>query len=204
MPLAHAEIDAALGGGAAADRGRRHRPLPARGAHRARPAAAAARRRCGRAGLERGWPARAGGAPPPSCADARPARRRPIEPTDRSRVIRALELLEMGERAARAAGSAALDRGHAPPDRCWSGLDDGARALYGRIDERVDAMVAAGRGRGGAARRGRRRLAHGAQGARLRGAAGGRRGGDEAAHPPATPSASSPGCASCRACGSST
>ncbi len=66
--------------------------------------------------------------------------------------------------------------------RCWSGLTMQREALYAAIDARVDAMLAAGA-------REEVRRAHaagasrdGAQGARLRGAARGRRGGDEAAH----------------------
>ena len=104
-----------------------------------------------------------------------------IDPNDGRRVVRALELLDAGE----------LE----PPDgpsQLWSaelrrptllaGLTMEREALYARIDARVDAMLAAGAARGGAPRARGRSLADGAQGARLRGAAGGRRGGDEASH----------------------
>ena len=93
--LAHAEIDELLAERRDADRGRRHRPLPARGADRARrcgrrrrPAcasagtrssSAAARRRCTRCSRERApWAAAA------------------IDPADRHRIVRALELEEIG------------------------------------------------------------------------------------------------------------
>ncbi len=97
-----------------------------------------------------------------------PAAAATIEPTDRSRIIRALELAEMGESYEDA------------PEQLWTsdtrrptllfGLTMDRDELYRRIDERVDAMVAAG-----AARRGgpgcEPGLPDGAQGARLRGAA---------------------------------
>jgi tRNA dimethylallyltransferase len=72
-----------------------------------------------------------------------PAAAATIEPTDRSRIIRALELAEMGEEVE-------------PPDesQLWTaetrvptvliGLTMERAALYERIDARVDAMVAAG------------------------------------------------------------
>jgi tRNA dimethylallyltransferase len=56
-------------------------------------------------------------------------------------------------------------------------------ALYARIDARVDAMLAAGRRRGGPPRERRGGVGHRAQGARLRRAAGRRRRGHEAPHP---------------------
>jgi tRNA dimethylallyltransferase len=66
-----------------------------------------------------------------------------IEPGDRSRIVRALELLELGE----------LDQ-PTGPNRLWTadtrhptrllGLTMQRDALYARIDARVDAMVAAG------------------------------------------------------------
>jgi tRNA dimethylallyltransferase len=67
----------------------------------------------------------------------------PIEPRDRSRIVRALELLELGELEPPAG-----------PNRLWTddtrhptrlvGLTMAREALYARIDARVDAMVAAG------------------------------------------------------------
>jgi tRNA dimethylallyltransferase len=67
-----------------------------------------------------------------------------IEPADRTRVGRALELLEMGERPPAVAGdselwTSALRR----PTRLF-GLTMEQTALYGRIDARVDELVAAG------------------------------------------------------------
>jgi tRNA dimethylallyltransferase len=88
------------------------------------------------------------GAAGPAALHARLARRAPwaaerIDPRDRSRIVRALELLELGE----------LE----PPDgpnRLWTadtrhptrlvGLVRDREDLYARIDARVDAMVAAG------------------------------------------------------------
>ena len=64
-----------------------------------------------------------------------------IEPGDRTRVLRALELLEMG--GARPGGAArALDRRHAPSHAPVRPRME-REALMTRIDERVDAMVAA-------------------------------------------------------------
>ena len=73
-----------------------------------------------------------------------PARAAAIEPTDRSRVVRALELHEMG----------ALGSGYG--DQLWTadtrvptrlfGVVRDRDDLYARIDARVDAMVAAGAG----------------------------------------------------------
>jgi len=73
-----------------------------------------------------------------------PARAAAIEPTDRSRVVRALELHEMG----------ALGSGYG--DQLWTadtrvptrlfGVVRDREDLYARIDARVDAMVAAGAG----------------------------------------------------------
>ena len=67
-----------------------------------------------------------------------------IEPRDRSRIVRALELLELGELEppARAANELwTADTRH--PTRLV-GLVMDREALYARIDARVDAMVAAG------------------------------------------------------------
>ncbi len=67
-----------------------------------------------------------------------------IEPGDRTRVVRALELLEMGEEPApRGAGSRLWTAGMRHPT-LLCGLVMEREALYARIDERVDAIVAAG------------------------------------------------------------
>jgi tRNA dimethylallyltransferase len=105
-----------------------------------------------------------------------------IDPNDRQRVVRALELADLGE----------LEPPEGP-SQLWSeelrhptllvGLTMEREALYAAIDARVEAMLEAGvseevrradAGGGG--------LPDGAQGARLRRAAGGGRGGDEAPH----------------------
>jgi tRNA dimethylallyltransferase len=66
-----------------------------------------------------------------------------IEPTDRSRIVRALELLEMGELEPRE-GVSQLWTEHMRHPTLVAGLTMKREALYRRIDERVDAMVAAG------------------------------------------------------------
>jgi tRNA dimethylallyltransferase len=66
-----------------------------------------------------------------------------IEPTDRSRIIRTLELLEMGELEPRD-GESQLWTEHTRHPTLLAGLTMDRETLYERIDERVDAMVAAG------------------------------------------------------------
>ena len=66
-----------------------------------------------------------------------------IEPTDRSRIIRTLELLEMGELEPRE-GESQLWTEHTRHPTLLAGLTMEREALYSRIDKRVDAMVAAG------------------------------------------------------------
>jgi tRNA dimethylallyltransferase len=69
-----------------------------------------------------------------------------IEPTDRTRVTRALELLEMGEEPAPAGDDSQLwTRELRRPTRLY-GLTMERDALYQRIDQRVDELVAAGAG----------------------------------------------------------
>jgi tRNA dimethylallyltransferase len=69
-----------------------------------------------------------------------------IEPTDRSRIIRTLELLEMGELEPRE-GESQLWTEHTRHPTLLAGLTMRREDLYSRIDQRVDAMVAAGAGR---------------------------------------------------------
>ena len=121
--LAHREIDDLLGSGRPPDRGRRHRPVPARGARRARPAAA------GPAGHPRAPPcrarrARAAGAARGARRAAHPAAAAVTRPTDPQRIVRALELLDAGHSPP--AGAAAVDHRHAPSDAARR-PDDGAR-----------------------------------------------------------------------------
>jgi tRNA dimethylallyltransferase len=66
-----------------------------------------------------------------------------IEPTDRSRIIRTLELLDMGELEPRE-GESQLWTEHTRHPTLLAGLTMEREELYRRIDERVDAMVAAG------------------------------------------------------------
>jgi tRNA dimethylallyltransferase len=72
-----------------------------------------------------------------------PAAAATIEPTDRSRVIRALELAEMGEEAETPAESQ-LWTAETRVLTLLFGLTMERGALYERIDARVDAMVAGG------------------------------------------------------------
>jgi tRNA dimethylallyltransferase len=69
-----------------------------------------------------------------------------IEPRDRTRVIRALELLEMGEEPAPVGGESRLWSAGLRHPTLLCGLTMERAALYERIDARVDAMVAAGAG----------------------------------------------------------
>jgi tRNA dimethylallyltransferase len=66
-----------------------------------------------------------------------------IEPSDRSRIIRTLELLEMGELEPRE-GKSQLWTEHTRHPTLLAGLTMEREELYRRIDERVDAMLAAG------------------------------------------------------------
>src|SRR5581483_5542385 len=72
-----------------------------------------------------------------------PAAAATIEPTDRSRVVRAVELAEMGEEAEAPAESQLWTEETRRPTLLF-GLTMERDALYARIDARVDAMVAAG------------------------------------------------------------
>jgi tRNA dimethylallyltransferase len=67
-----------------------------------------------------------------------------IGPADRTRVIRALELLEMGEEPAPAGTESRLWTAAVRHPTLLCGLVMGRAALYERIDRRVDEMVAAG------------------------------------------------------------
>jgi tRNA dimethylallyltransferase len=67
-----------------------------------------------------------------------------VEPTDRSRIIRILELLEMGELEPRDEGESQLWTEDTRRPTLLVGLTMERDELYRRIDERVDAMVAAG------------------------------------------------------------
>ena len=146
MPLAHGEIDAALAAG--------QRPLVVGGTGlylRAAlteldlrpPPGPGVRERIEREVGARGVPALHA-----TLAERAPAAAERIRPTDRTRVTRALELLEVGEDPL----DPATARGE--ESQLWTeamrrptllvGLTLDRAALYERIDRRVDAMVAAG------------------------------------------------------------
>jgi tRNA dimethylallyltransferase len=67
-----------------------------------------------------------------------------IEPGDRTRVVRALELLEMGHRPAAASADSRLWTASLRHPTLLCGLVMARAALYARIDARVGAMIAAG------------------------------------------------------------
>ena len=73
-----------------------------------------------------------------------PAAAAAVEPTDRTRVVRALELLEMGEEPAPAGDESRLWTAELRRPTVLLGLTMDRDRLYERIDARVDAMIAAG------------------------------------------------------------
>jgi tRNA dimethylallyltransferase len=75
-----------------------------------------------------------------------PAAAAAVEPTDRTRIVRALELLEMGEEPAPAGPKSRLWTAELRRPTLLFGLTMARERLYERIDARVDAMVAAGAG----------------------------------------------------------
>ena len=77
-------------------------------------------------------------------AERAPAAAAAIKPTDRTRVVRALELLEMGEDPAPAGADSRLWTAELRRPTLLRGLTMVRERLYERIDARVDAMVAAG------------------------------------------------------------
>jgi tRNA dimethylallyltransferase len=66
-----------------------------------------------------------------------------VEPTDRTRIVRSLELLELGADPPPTEGSELWAADTRLPTRLF-GITMELEALYGRIDERVDRMVGAG------------------------------------------------------------
>jgi tRNA dimethylallyltransferase len=77
-------------------------------------------------------------------AERAPAVAAAVEPTDRTRVVRALELLEMGEEPAPVGADSRLWTAELRRPTVLCGLTMERSRLYERIDARVDAMVAAG------------------------------------------------------------
>ena len=127
---------------APADRRRRNGPVPARRAHGSRPAPAAA------PGAARALDRRARRARAlPRCTRGSqrlaPWAAERIDPGDRQRIVRALELLELGALEPPGAESQLWSEDMRHPT-LLAGLTMERSALYARIDARVDAMVAAG------------------------------------------------------------
>jgi tRNA dimethylallyltransferase len=77
-------------------------------------------------------------------AERSPAAAAALEPTDRTRVVRALELLEMGEEPAPAGPDSRLWTADLRRPTLLCGLTMHRERLYAQIDARVDAMLAAG------------------------------------------------------------
>jgi tRNA dimethylallyltransferase len=77
-------------------------------------------------------------------AERAPAAAAAIPPTDRTRVVRALELLEMGEEPAPTGDESRLWTAELRRPTVLAGLTMERERLYEQIDARVDAMVAAG------------------------------------------------------------
>jgi tRNA dimethylallyltransferase len=77
-------------------------------------------------------------------AERSPASARAIDPRDRTRVSRALELLEMGEEPAPSGEDSRLWTARLRHPTLLCGLTMEREALYERIDARVDELVAAG------------------------------------------------------------
>jgi tRNA dimethylallyltransferase len=141
-PLAHAEIDGAL------DKGRRPIVVGGTGLYLQAaltdlelrpPPNPAVRERIQRELAERG----------PEALHEELVRRAPgaaaaIDPRDRTRVTRALELLEMGKEPAPAGAESRLWTARLRHPTLLVGLTMERRALYERIDARVEKLVAAG------------------------------------------------------------
>ncbi len=77
-------------------------------------------------------------------AERAPAAAAAVEPGDRTRVVRALELLEMGEEPAPVGEGSRLWTAELRRPTVLGGLTMERERLYERIDARVDAMLAAG------------------------------------------------------------
>jgi len=79
-------------------------------------------------------------------AERAPAVAAAVEPGDRTRVVRALELLEIGKEPAPVGHESRLWTAELRAPTLLCGLTMDRERLYERIDERVDAMLAAGVG----------------------------------------------------------
>ena len=142
MPLAHGEIDAALAGG--------RRPIVVGGTglylraaltdlDLAPPPPPELRHR-----LEAEMASRGPQELHAELAGSAPSVAETVDPTDRSRIIRALELLEMGELDERPEGSSQLWTEETRHPTLLVGLTMARDELYRRIGARVEAMVAGG------------------------------------------------------------
>ena len=80
-------------------------------------------------------------------AERAPASAEAIDPHDRTRIARALELLEMGEQPAPTGEASRLWTANLRHQTLLFGLTMEREALYGRIDARVEEMIAAGAAR---------------------------------------------------------
>ena len=120
----------------------------------------------------------------PSWHGARRRPRRASRRRDGKRLVRTLELLDAGASRRPAGATRSCGRPTPATRRCSPASSMEREALAARIDARRRRDGRGGRGRGGPSAPTRWRLRHRAQGAGLRGAARGRRRGDEDAHPP--------------------
>ena len=146
MPLAHAEIDAAL------EAGRRPIVVGGTGLYLRAALTDLSLKPPPPPGVRERWESRMESDGPralhAALAERAPRAAATIEPTDRSRIVRALELADLGElgddaeEEERAASE--LWAGDTRRPTALFGLTMHRDALYRRIDERVDAMVAAG------------------------------------------------------------
>jgi len=141
-PLAHAEIDSALAAG--------RRPLVVGGTglylqaaltdlELRPPPRPSLRERIEQEVDQRGVPALHA-----ELAERAPAAAARIDPRDRTRVVRALELIEMGEEPAPVGSDSRLWSARMRHPTLLCGLAMERAALYERIDARVDEIVAAG------------------------------------------------------------
>ena len=141
MPLAHAEIDAAL------EAGRRPIVLGGTGLYLRAALTDLSLAPQPPPELRERWQreiaARGAAALHAELRERAPEAAATIEPTDRTRIVRSLELLEMGEEPPRVEDSELWTADTRRPTRLF-GLVRAREELYERIDARVDAMVAAG------------------------------------------------------------
>jgi tRNA dimethylallyltransferase len=141
MPLAHAEIDAALAAG------RRPIVLGGTGLYLRAALTELSLAPPPPPGLREHWQreldARGPAALHAELRDRSPAAAAAIEPSDRTRIVRSLELLDLGEEPPVTEDSELWTAETRVPTRLY-GLTRDRDELYARIDRRVDEMVAAG------------------------------------------------------------